>query len=84
MNESISRAAGAAHGEELPPATMDGIIASLGRLPAQRTTLYAAASDAQRRASYGSAPLAPVVQTPAMPHVRHGASKRVAAASQGI
>ena len=82
MNESISRAAGAAHGEELPPATMDGIIASLGRLPAQRTTLYAAASDAQRRASYGSAPLAPVVQTPAMRHVRRGASRRVAAASQ--
>ena len=40
MNESITRAAGAVHGEELPPADMEALIASIGRTPAQRTTLY--------------------------------------------
>ncbi len=71
MNESISRAAGAAHGEELPPEAMDRLIASLGRRPEQRTTLYTPAPAGQRRASYCTAALAPVVQTPAMRHARH-------------
>lgn len=41
MNESISRAAGAAHGQELTPAAMRQLIRSKGRTPWQRTTLYA-------------------------------------------
>jgi FO synthase len=40
MNESISRAAGAAHGQEITPKEMDAMIRSVGRLPSQRTTLY--------------------------------------------
>ena len=40
MNESISRAAGADHGQEMPSAVMDDIIRSIGRVPQQRTTLY--------------------------------------------
>lgn len=40
MNESISRAAGASHGQELTPASMAELISSLGRVPIQRTTLY--------------------------------------------
>lgn len=40
MNESISRAAGAAHGQEVTPAEMRAAISSLQRVPAQRTTLY--------------------------------------------
>jgi FO synthase len=40
MNESISRAAGASHGQELPPDEMTRLITSIGRTPAQRTTLY--------------------------------------------
>jgi FO synthase len=40
MNESISRAAGAAHGQELTPAAMSQLIRSKGRTPWQRTTLY--------------------------------------------
>lgn len=43
MNESISRAAGAAHGQELTPAEMRRLIRSKGRTPWQRTTLYAKA-----------------------------------------
>lgn len=40
MNESISRAAGAKHGQEMTPARMESLIRGLGRIPRQRTTLY--------------------------------------------
>ena len=42
MNESISRAAGASHGQEMTPAMMEDLIRSAGRAPRVRTTLYAA------------------------------------------
>jgi FO synthase len=64
MNESISRAAGTQHGQELPPAEMDEMITSINRVPMQRTTLYAAAPSQRRRASYLAAPIAPAIQTP--------------------
>jgi len=41
MDESISRAAGADHGQEMTPAALEAIIRHLGRTPQQRTTLYA-------------------------------------------
>lgn len=40
MNESISRAAGAKHGQEITPAEMVRIIRAAGRVPVQRNTLY--------------------------------------------
>jgi FO synthase len=40
MNENISRAAGASHGQELPPEAMEALIRSIGRVPRRRTTLY--------------------------------------------
>jgi FO synthase len=40
MNESISRAAGASHGQEVPPELMRETIRAIGRVPAQRTTTY--------------------------------------------
>ena len=40
MNESISRAAGAAHGQEFSPLQMEALIREAGRVPMQRTTLY--------------------------------------------
>ena len=40
MNESISRAAGASHGQECPPESMEAVIRAAGREPRQRTTLY--------------------------------------------
>jgi FO synthase len=58
MNESISRAAGAAHGQELAPEAMEAAIHALGRTPRQRTTLYDDAPSEQRERSYGAAPLA--------------------------
>ncbi len=58
MNESISRAAGAEHGQEFPPERMEELIRSSGRIPRQRTTLYGDAPWDRRRASFGAAPLA--------------------------
>ncbi|GJP37288.1 hypothetical protein CLOM_g21713 [Closterium sp. NIES-68] len=43
MNESITRAAGAVHGQEITPQRMEAIITAAGRLPRQRTTLYESA-----------------------------------------
>jgi FO synthase len=40
MNENISRAAGASHGQELTPEAMEALIRSVGRVPRRRTTLY--------------------------------------------
>ena len=79
MNESISRAAGTCHGQELPPEQMDELIASCGRVPQQRTTLYAPAPQEQRQLSYAAQPLEPIVQTPAGKHARIGARSAAAA-----
>jgi FO synthase len=40
MNESISRAAGAKHGQELGPEEMEALVCSIRGWPVQRTTLY--------------------------------------------
>ena len=58
MNESISRAAGASHGQELAPEGMEATIRAIGRAPRQRTTLYEDAPPDRRAASYDAAPLA--------------------------
>ena len=41
MNESITRAAGTVHGQELDEKRMRALIADAGRVPTRRTTLYA-------------------------------------------
>jgi len=40
MNESITRAAGAMHGQEIGAADLEQMISARGRRPWQRTTLY--------------------------------------------
>lgn len=45
MNESISRAAGASHGQEITAAEMVRIIRDAGRIPVQRNTLYGVVED---------------------------------------
>lgn len=57
MNESISRAAGASHGQEMPPAAMRELVASIGRRPTQRDTLYRPAAADRTRASLLADPL---------------------------
>ena len=54
MNESITRAAGAEHGQEWPPADIEQAIISLGREPRMRTTLYASASEERRSAAFNA------------------------------
>jgi FO synthase len=72
MNESISRAAGAAHGQEMPPERMEEAICALGRTPRQRTTLYGTPPDERTRLSYGAPPLA----EPLNPHVNDAGLRR--------
>ena len=61
MNESISRAAGAAHGQELPPEGMETLIRSAGRAPRLRNTLYGDAPESQRAKAFGATALSPIV-----------------------
>jgi FO synthase len=58
MNESISRAAGAAHGQEMPPERMEEAIRAIGRVPRPRTTLYGMPPAERTERSYGAPPLA--------------------------
>jgi FO synthase len=54
MNESISRAAGAAHGQEMPPERMEEAIRAIGRTPRQRTTLYGVPDPTRTSLSFGA------------------------------
>jgi FO synthase len=65
MNESISRSAGAQHGQEMPPERMEALIRANGRVPRQRTTLYGDVPGERRARSFGAAPLAEPVNPPA-------------------
>jgi len=65
MNESISRAAGTEHGQEMTPSAMEAIARELDRTPRQRTTLYEPASNERREASFTAMPLTQIVETPA-------------------
>ncbi len=52
MNESITRAAGAAFGQELRPEAMEALIIGSGRTPAQRTTFYMPPTEARVHQSF--------------------------------
>ena len=64
MNESITRAAGAVHGEEMPPAAMESMIAVAGRPVRQRSTSYDRISNERRAAALDAKPSVEVVNTP--------------------
>lgn len=61
MNETITRAAGAAHGEEMPPDAMEAMIRSAGRQPKQRSTLYGDVAEDRTAVSFAAEDLSPVV-----------------------
>ena len=68
MNESISRAAGASHGQEMDAVAMRRLIISAGRLPVQRTTLYGVVPSTASAAPNGggrgiSVPIAVIPET---------------------
>jgi FO synthase len=64
MNESISRAAGTTHGQEMPPEAMEELIRSIGRHPRQRSTAYGKISQETHLRGLNAAELTPMVLTP--------------------
>jgi FO synthase len=61
MNESITRAAGASHGQEMPPERMEDLIEAAGRVARQRSTTYGTVAAERQAASFGAEPLSPIV-----------------------
>jgi FO synthase len=53
MNESITRAAGAMHGQEISAADLERLIRRQGRTPRQRSTLYGPVASERRSAAMG-------------------------------
>lgn len=60
MNESISRAAGAGHGQELNPREMNDLITACGRMPRQRNTVYGRVSNERVKSGLDATALIPV------------------------
>lgn len=61
MNETISRAAGASHGQEMTAMDMEAMLRSMGRTPHQRTTTYGTPpADAKAKARAVTTPVEPV------------------------
>jgi FO synthase len=65
MNESITRAAGAAHGQETSPERMQALIEACGRSARQRTTTYEDASSERIAAGRAARVLSEIINTPA-------------------
>ncbi len=65
MNESISRAAGASHGQEFAPEELESLIGNLDRSPRQRSTLYRDVPKERIAAGRLAPALVPPVQTSA-------------------
>lgn len=65
MDESISRAAGSTHGQEMRPEDMDSMIYAIGRQPRQRNTFYGTPDPALVASSYGAEQLCNEFESPA-------------------
>ena len=70
MNESITRAAGAGHGQETSPRRMIALIEAAGRKPRQRATDYGDVPPAVARRGLRAPALVEVVNTPARKYER--------------
>jgi FO synthase len=70
MNETITRAAGAAHGQETSPEEMEEIIRSIGRTPRLRSTTYGEVSDLQKQRAFGAVSLVEPTYTSAKKYDR--------------
>ena len=70
MNETITRAAGGSHGQQMRPQAMQQLIRAAGHQPWQRTTLYGVPPDTQVERSFVAADLEPVYNRPARRHAR--------------
>ena len=87
MNESISRAAGASHGQETTPQQMIAVIEATGRSARQRSTRYGEVPEERIQAGFAAGELTKLINTPARKYERSGKGKRDlhrnAAASEG-
>ncbi len=70
MNESITRAAGAAHGQETSPEEMMAMIEACKRTPRQRSTAYESVSAERIAAGRGAGELTEIINTPARQYER--------------
>jgi FO synthase len=64
MNESISRAAGARHGQETTAAQMVEMITAADRIPRQRNTLYGDVPASRAAAGFDAGPRQDIINTP--------------------
>jgi FO synthase len=76
MDETITRSAGAIHGQEMTPAAMETIIRSIGRVPRQRNTVYSDVPDERYHASFAARHGGPPVPVPAAMRGVAGAAAR--------
>ncbi len=72
MNESITRAAGSEHGQELAPARMEELIRSCGRVPQQRSTAYGEVPAERIKRSFEAPELTPPINRIASRYERAG------------
>lgn len=70
MNETITRAAGASHGQEWTPQSIEAQIEALAREPWQRSTDYQPVSEERHQAGKKAAPLLEALNTPATKYER--------------
>jgi len=63
MNESITRAAGAEHGEEWNPQQVEDTIRQMQRIPRMRNTLYTDATEERRATAFSAIPLSAIENT---------------------
>jgi FO synthase len=63
MNETITRSAGATHGQEKTPQAMERLIQNMGRRPKQRTTIYGKVPAERVQAAFKAGQLLDVVNT---------------------
>ena len=64
MNETITRSAGARHGQEATPETLESVILAANRTPRLRTTLYGDAPQERRAQALAAPELLPSRETP--------------------
>ena len=76
MNETITRSAGAIHGQEMPPEILESLIRDAGRVPKQRTTLYGTPPEERRAAAIDRPALKPSINTLARDYANDTKNKR--------
>ncbi len=70
MNESITRAAGADHGQEWSPNYIESVVEDIQRTPRQRNTIYGDVSEERLRHGWTNLPLSDPINTPAAKYER--------------